>query len=94
MERSFKETLARWDNMSPSEKLKDGYALYPVTIVADRYNGTYSGGSWLAFNLEADQIPKEVHGNDIECSDFHSKTKLPIGIGSTPEEALENLKLL
>lgn len=24
--------------------------IYPLTIVRDRYSGTYSGGSWLAYN--------------------------------------------
>ena len=25
--------------------------LYPVTIIRDRYSGTYSGALWLAFNM-------------------------------------------
>ena len=28
--------------------------MYPLTIIKDRYNGTYSGGMYLAFNLEYD----------------------------------------
>ena len=34
--------------------------MYPITILTDRYGGTYSGGGWLAFNLPPEEIPFEV----------------------------------
>ncbi len=88
------ETDAILAIMSPSEMIDQLGKLYPITIVMDRYSGTYSGGEWLAFNLHADEIPSEIHGCDIPCSNFFDETKLPIGKGKSPEEALENLKLL
>lgn len=27
---------------------------YPLTIIADRYNGTYSGGRFTAWNMDYD----------------------------------------
>ena len=44
--------------------------IYPLTVIRDRYNGTYSGASYLAFNLESNFVPSEVHGSDIHCSYF------------------------
>lgn len=33
--------------------------LYPLTIIKDRYSGVYSGGKWLAFNLDPEEIPMD-----------------------------------
>ena len=44
--------------------------IYPLTIIRDRYNGTYSGASYLAFNLDSNLVPSEVHGSDTTCSYF------------------------
>ena len=44
--------------------------IYPLTIIRDRYNGTYSSASYLAFNLDSNSIPSEVHGSDTLCSYF------------------------
>lgn len=44
--------------------------IYPLTVIRDRYNGTYSGASYLAFNLDSNSVPSEVHGSDIPCSYF------------------------
>lgn len=49
--------------------------LYPLTIIADRYDGTYSDGTYLAFNLEYDEIPKEICGSDMECFNFWQSEK-------------------
>lgn len=49
--------------------------LYPLTIIADRYGGTYSGGAYLAFNLEYDEIPKEICDSDMECFNFWQSEK-------------------
>lgn len=32
--------------------------IYPLTIISDRYTGAYSGGEYLAFNLDFDEIPR------------------------------------
>lgn len=44
--------------------------IYPLTVIRDRYNGTYSGASYLAFNLDSNSVPSEVHGSDAPCSYF------------------------
>ena len=44
--------------------------IYPLTVVRDRYNGTYSGASYLAFNLDSNFVPSEVHDSDVPCSYF------------------------
>ena len=69
--------------------------IYPVTIVMDRYTGTYSGGLWLALQCNADEIPDEIGGDDGDENNFwraHDDMKLPIGKGNTPNEALDDLK--
>lgn len=65
--------------------------IYPLTIIEDRYSGTYSGGGYLAFNLEETEIPEAVSGSDLECAFFWQKTKIIVGKGMSPEEAKENL---
>ena len=44
--------------------------IYPLTVIRDRYNGTYSGASYLAFNLDSNLVPSEVHDSDVPCSYF------------------------
>lgn len=68
--------------------------IYPLTIIRDRYNGVYSKGKYLAFNLDYYDIPQEIDGYDVECFDFwcySEPSKYKIGKGNTIEEALENL---
>ena len=44
--------------------------IYPLTVIRDRYNGSYSGASYLAFNLDSNSVPSEVRGSDIPCLYF------------------------
>ena len=44
--------------------------IYPLTVIRDRYNGTYSGASYLAFNLDSNLVPSEVHESDVPCPYF------------------------
>jgi hypothetical protein len=64
---------------------------YPLTIIADRYSGTYSGGEFMAFPLEYTQIPEQVSGGDTECHMFWAYNKIPVGKGISVEEAYKNL---
>ncbi len=64
---------------------------YPLTIIADRYMGTYSGGMYVAFPLDAKEIPEGPDQSDIECMNFWDDYEDPYGIGKTPNEALQNL---
>lgn len=47
--------------------------IYPLTIIRDRYCGSYSGGTYVAFNLESPEVPKEVFGDDCSCTCKNSK---------------------
>ena len=66
---------------------------YPTTIVADRYDGVYSHGKWLAFPCDYYSLPEDFDGGDLECGDFWRKYKGPVGKGNTPQEAFESLKI-
>lgn len=75
------------------EQLNKGEA-YPVTIVMDRYSGSYSNAKWLAFNLDPCDIPDEIGGSDPDEMIFwreHDDRKLPIGKGATPDLAINDL---
>ncbi len=65
--------------------------IYPATIVTDRYGGTYSGGTYTAWNLDPDEIPPEINESDIPCMEFWEENKIPVGLGATPDEALRDL---
>lgn len=65
--------------------------IYPLTIVSDRYGGSYSGGKFTAWNLDADEIPAEIAGDDVECYDFWNKNEATVGKGDTIREALFDL---
>jgi len=65
--------------------------IYPLTVIADRYTGTYSGGEYLAFNLNFDEIPSDVTGDDVACSNFFYSTDLVYGKGKTIDEAVKDL---
>lgn len=70
--------------------------IYPIIIVKDRYQGCYSGGKWVAWNLES--TPKCSQGNDIDCRFFWNRYKgdpkkypRPVGRGNSPQEAYQDL---
>ena len=66
--------------------------IYPLVIIKDRYNGTYSGGKWTAWNLS--YVPSKIDSDDIECADFFSKNTIVYGRGETPQEAIDDLKMI
>ena len=73
------------------KEIKD---VYPVTIIVDRYGGCYSGGKYLAFNLEPWDLPRSVSwGGDVDCAEFWADEapKYVIGKGNTPNEAYRDL---
>ena len=72
------------------EKLSKG-EIYPCTLICDRYNGAYSGGKWLAFQLGCDNIPEEIGGGDSDENAFwidHIDEILPVGKGKTLQEGV------
>jgi hypothetical protein len=64
--------------------------VYPVTIIATRYGGTYEGGRYAAFNMDEDDIPGEATAGDHECKTWWRDVApgLPVGVGATPDAAL------
>lgn len=77
---------------------EDPIQLYPLTIVADRYGGVYSGAKYLAFNLDPQLIPAAISGGD-PCEmnfwdDFNAQKeseRILIGRGPEPLSALIDL---
>jgi hypothetical protein len=78
--------------------------VYPLTIIADRYSGTYSGGAYHAWNLDPEIVPDGHSGGDMEAMDFWMDeeyktlqisefrgTAKVVGLGPTPDAALHDL---
>lgn len=65
--------------------------IYPLTVIPDRYGGAYSEGGYLAFNLDPNEVPEDVYGDDTACMMFWCRNSLPVGKGQTPYEAIKNL---
>lgn len=66
-------------------------SIYPLTIVSDRYNGTYSGGKFTAWNREPDDVPEGITGDDCSCHFFWLHNHIVCGVGDTIQEAIGNL---
>ena len=79
------------------------YHIYPITIIIDRYGGTYSGGVFTVWNLHPETIPDDIYSDDWTCSDFwcelnHDEKSYNYreyhnryGVGNTIQEAVDNL---
>ncbi len=65
--------------------------IYPLTVVADRYGGCYSGGKYLAFNMDFECVPEEINSDDVTVHEFFRDTELIIGKGNTITEAVIDL---
>lgn len=81
--------------MTPLQKV------WPVAILEDRYQGTYSHGAWIAV-AHADQHGDVLAmvaagdgpwGDDFEAADFWwtDKQRPWLAVGATPDEALAAL---
>lgn len=79
------------------------YHIYPLAIIVDRYNGTYSEGSFTAWNLHPETIPDEIYSDDCTCFDFWNEVRAneesyeyrkyhnKFGIGNTIQTAIDDL---
>ena len=65
--------------------------LYPETIMPDRYSGIYSGGLYLAFPLRGEGVPAGASASDVACASFWSYYTQPVGKGSSPQSAHDDL---
>lgn len=66
--------------------------IYPLTITMDRYGGTYSKGKYLAWRLDAWEVPQEPFMDDVTCMKFWETYKGIVGLGDTPETAVNHLE--
>ena len=66
--------------------------IYPLTIISDRYGGTYSGGDFTAWNLDYYEIPTGPAEDDVSCMLFWDTTDIVVGRGNTPQEAVDDLR--
>lgn len=89
--RSQNPVVADGDAFYAERPLDD---LTPISIVQARYGGLYEGGRWLAFLLEADELPNEAFDDDPTCREWwDDASRLPIGRGTTPDAALDDLRV-
>lgn len=65
---------------------------YPLTIIHDRFSGSYSGGLFTALPYEYWKIPKDgPDGSDLDCKKFWKTFKGPVGLGADPVSAVDDL---
>ena len=67
--------------------------LYPLTIVCDRYGGTYSGGRYTAWPCDPWDVPLGCEESDPICDMFWRNYEWPVGLGATPQAAMEDLRI-
>jgi hypothetical protein len=66
--------------------------VHPVTIVDDRYGGTYSGGRWCAFPSNPQDVPPDPSWDDSSAAGWWADAEgLPVGRGDTPDLAYADL---
>ena len=68
--------------------------IYPLTIIKDRYCGTYSGGIYTAWNKDFDEISEAVSADDVSCAKYFDTCRevgIVYGRGDTIEEAVDDL---
>lgn len=66
-------------------------SIYPLTICSDRYGGVYSGGKFIAWNLDADEVPEDMYSDDCGCHSFWLDNDIVCGKGDTVESAIADL---
>ena len=69
-----------------------GEDIYPLTIIKDRYTGAYSGGQFTAWNLDFEDVPIDINGEDVDCANFWAENDILVGKGNTIKEAIKNLQ--
>jgi hypothetical protein len=61
-----------------------------IVIHSSRYSGVYEGGRWFAMYL-SDEFPEDSISDDVSCATFFGKFMDMIGVGNTPQDALNDL---
>jgi len=55
---------------------------HPITLITDRYDGTYSNGAWIAFALGPNVVPMEPLADDITACGYWSGEEILDNDGS------------
>lgn len=73
-----------------NDKVED---IYPLTIIKDRYNGSYSRGKYLAFNVDHWDIADKIGGSDTDEMNYWDieDSSYMVGKGDTIELSVLNL---
>lgn len=67
-------------------------SVYPATIVADKYDGAYSGSHFTAWNCYPNEVPEEIFYSSEKVAAFWANANYDeIGKGDTPDMAYRNL---
>jgi hypothetical protein len=66
-----------------------------AVIIETRYGGVYEGGPWAAFGVDdPKQVPDEALGGDPVAAGWWGSPTVPVGVGDSPDEALDRLRFL
>jgi hypothetical protein len=67
-----------------------------MTVITEtRYTGVYEGGPWAAFDVrEPSFVPSDAFGGDPVAVDWWSAPTVLVGVGDSPDEALDYLRFL
>lgn len=88
------KTDERWAKILKLQEERDALP-YPLTVSTARYQGTYEGAFWLAFNeAPGSDYLHGAHGDDLRCAaffDIYEQFK-PIGRGNSAQEAIDDLQ--
>ena len=89
----LRDVVKRHEEIFIAKNYADDFAdkLYPLTIVKDRYGGVYSGGRYTAWLLDAEEVPKEIFGEDTEARGYWYDHDPLCGKGDTVSSAIMDL---
>ena len=70
--------------------------LVVIVITETRYGGVYEGGPWAAFSVSGlDAVPDDAFSSgDPFASGWWDAPSVPVGVGDSPDQALERLRFL
>jgi hypothetical protein len=73
--------------------ISGGDDLYPIMIRQARYSGVYEGGKWISIGNSDDlDLDDYFYGDDDGAIDlFESEAGRLIGVGDTPNDALQDM---
>ena len=79
--------------MASDEFYARKFGLKKLTILEDRYCGTYSGGEYTAWPCDSEDIPSGPSDSDVPCAEFWSDADehFTIGRGKTRNAAVADL---